>query len=602
MPDPASPAASAADRRYPWQDDPDYTASSSTGSPPPAPRPTRQLRPRPTPVEWAPTEPTRDPLGAGHRTRPLSTPPTGHPPHGTRPLPEQDAERPAATRPPRKITVTRVAMWRSRQLTQQAVHAFRRAAHADGADKSGLARLTYATMANYAIDAAIAVALANTLFFSAATAESKGKVALYLLITVAPFAVVAPVIGPALDRLQRGRRLALAASFVGRAVLAAVMALHFDDWLLYPAALGTMVLSRSFSVLRAAVTPRVLPPEITLVKTNARLTMFGLVSGAAFGAVAAGFAKLFDSPGALWYTAALCIGGAMLCLRIPAWVEATEGEVPASLRDRPDRPRWQPMGRHVVVALWGSSTIRVLTGFLTLFAAFVIKGETEHSPLRQVLLLGVIGVAAGAGGFLGNGIGARLHFEKPDQVIIGCLSGALAATLFAALAEGITTAAVVGLVGATASALAKGCLDAVIQHDMPEESRASAFGRSETVLQLAWVFGGAIGLLLPARWWIGFAVAGGVLALGLVQTLMLHRGTSLIPALGGQRSERPSRTRRTARTGRRPHRRQPAEPERRAGGDSGRVRRDGRRDARWDGRWDGTGEPVPGAERPSSTT
>ena len=65
-------------------------------------------------------------------------------------------------------------------------------------------------MANYASDAALAVALANTLFFSAASAESKGKVALYLLITVAPFALVAPVIGPALDRLQQGRRAAMA--------------------------------------------------------------------------------------------------------------------------------------------------------------------------------------------------------------------------------------------------------------------------------------------------------------------------------------------------------------------------------------------------------
>ena len=81
-----------------------------------------------------------------------------------------------------------------------------------GADRSGLTALTYAWMANYASDATLAVALANTLFFSAASAESKGRVALYLLITVAPFALVAPVIGPALDRLQQGRRAAMAAA------------------------------------------------------------------------------------------------------------------------------------------------------------------------------------------------------------------------------------------------------------------------------------------------------------------------------------------------------------------------------------------------------
>ena len=93
-------------------------------------------------------------------------------------------------------------------------------------------------MGNYAVDAALAVALANTLFFAAATAESTGKVLLYLLITVAPFAVIAPLIGPALDKLQHGRRIALAASSFARAVLAIVMAFNFDSWVLYPCALG----------------------------------------------------------------------------------------------------------------------------------------------------------------------------------------------------------------------------------------------------------------------------------------------------------------------------------------------------------------------------
>ena len=59
-------------------------------------------------------------------------------------------------------------------------------------------------------DAMIAVSLAGTLFFSAATGEQRSNVALYLLVTMAPFALLAPVIGPALDRLQRGRRWALA--------------------------------------------------------------------------------------------------------------------------------------------------------------------------------------------------------------------------------------------------------------------------------------------------------------------------------------------------------------------------------------------------------
>lgn len=357
-------------KRYPWQDD-----------------------------EYQPRQHRQE-----HRLQP---PP--QPPRDTKPLPLEDQQ--TTPKLPKKLTVTRVALFRGKQLSQQAVAAFRRAAHADGAKKSGMSSVTYAVMMNYAADAAMAVALANTLFFSAASAESKSKVALYLLITVAPFALIAPVIGPLLDRIQRGRRIALALSCLLRVFLSIVMALHFDDWLLYPAALGSMVLSKSFTVLKSAITPRVLPPEITLSKTNARMTVFGLAAGAVFGAFAAGFAKVFDSPGALWFTAVLCVVNAVQCMRIPAWVEVTEGEVPTSLGHEPAR---QPLSRHIVVSLWGNGSIRMLTGFLTLFSAFVVRAQTEGDAFQQLLLLGVIAAAAGIGSFLGNAIGARQHFGKPD--------------------------------------------------------------------------------------------------------------------------------------------------------------------------------------------
>ena len=456
--------------------------------------------------------------------------------------------------------MTRVAAWRGRQLVRAAVRMFRSATTADGAGTSGLSSLTYATMMNYAADAAIAVALANTLFFAAATAESRGNVALYLLITVAPFAVVAPVIGPLLDRVQRGRRVTMAVTFGGRSLLLVVMAVHLDDWLLYPAALGFMVLSKSFNVLKAAVTPRVLPPDITLVKTNSRISVFGLAAGGVVGGVAAGFAALLGSEAALWFTAVVCAVGVWLCLRIPGRVEVTEGETPATLRAEPTaapavadgmQRRRQPMGRSVVMALWGNGTARLLTGFLTLFIAFVVKAQTEGSPGQQLLLLGAFGAAGGAGSFLGNGLGARMHFGKPEQVIVASIVAGLAMAVTVALVQGIVVATVTALVAGTGSALCKVCLDAVIQRDMPESSRASAFGRSETVLQLSWVIGGALGVLLPPTYWIGFGTVSVLFALSLTQTVLVRRGSSLLPGLGGDRPLQPDpvpRRRRSAST------------------------------------------------------
>lgn len=508
---------------YRWVPDdrraPDDHRASPTGAPQPS-------------AAWVPHPPWDD--RDAHRWQPSDryVPPAADD-SATAPVPPQ----PASSGPPypRKITVTRVAAWRSRQLVGGGVRLFHRATTADGAGRSGLSSLTYTTMMDYAASAAIAVALANTLFFAAATAQSRANVALYLLITVAPFAVVAPVIGPLLDRLQHGRRVAMALSFVGRALLLVVMATHVDDWLLYPAALGFMVLAKSFGVLKAAVTPRLLPPQITLVKVNSRLTVFGLVAGGVSGALAAGVAALTGSPGALLFTAVVCLAGAALCLLIPSWVEVTEGEVPASLGTETTGTaarRRQPMGRHVVVALWGNGTARVLTGFLTLFVAFAVKAQAEGSPGRQLLLLGIVGAVAGAGSFLGNAVGARIHFGRPDQAILSCVAAGLTMAVLAALVPLIAVAAVTALVAATGSAIAKVCLDSVIQRHMPEASRASAFGRSETVLQLSWVLGGALGVLLPPIYWIGFASVSVLLGLGLAQTVLARRGSSLIPGFG----------------------------------------------------------------------
>lgn len=549
-------------RRYPWHDDPGYDPAAYRREPDMLDEyPTTPAEPRPPmgpAADWAgetvpepPRRPAPPPHGPPSGARPaapprtpsggMPLPPPTTPPHGTtRPEPvagDAEAEptrQQTGPRTPRKLTVTRVAAMRTKQFAQGGIRTFHRAATADGADRSGLTALTYATMMTYAVDAAVTVALANTLFFAAATAESKTNVALYLAITVAPFAVVAPVIGPLLDRLQRGRRAALAVSFAGRAILAVVMALNYENWLLYPAALGTLVLSKSYMVLKAAVTPRVLPETIGLTTTNSRLTTFGLVAGGVFGAIAAGVAWAFGSPGALFYTAGLAVVGVWLCVRIPRWVEVTAGEVPAALRST-HRGKRRPMGRGVLTSLWGNGSIRILTGFLALFVAFVVKAQTESDPSRQLFLIGIVGAAAGAGGFIGNFAGSRASFGRADAVVLSCIGAVVCSTVVAAVIPGIWTAAIVGLVGSTASALAKVSLDAVVQRDLPEESRASAFGRSETVLQLAWVFGGAFGVLLPhSTFWIGFVVVSCLVTLSGIQTYLISRGRTLIPGLGAR--------------------------------------------------------------------
>ncbi|MGE2718055.1 MFS transporter [Mycolicibacterium litorale] len=456
-----------------------------------------------------------------------------------------------------KVTVTRAAAQRSREMGSRMYGLVHRAATADGADKSGLTALTWPVVANFAVDAAMAVALANTLFFAAASGESKSKVALYLLITIAPFAVIAPLIGPALDRLQHGRRVALAASFLLRTALVVLLIANYDgaggyeSWVLYPCALGMMVLSKSFSVLRSAVTPRVLPPTIDLVRVNSRLTTFGLLGGTVVGGgVAAGaeyLLNLFHLPGALYVIVAVTVAGAALSMRIPKWVEVTAGEVPATLsyhggsgglRREPPQQRTgkarQPMGRNTITALWGNCTIKVMVGFLFLYPAFVAKSH-DATGWEQLRILGLIGAAAAVGNFIGNMTSARLQLGHPARLVVRAATAVTAAALVTAVTGNLLVAAVATLITSGASAIAKASLDASLQDDLPEESRASAFGRSESLLQLAWVAGGATGVLIYTELWIGFTTITAVLILGLAQTVVSYRGESLIPGFGGNR-------------------------------------------------------------------
>lgn len=441
----------------------------------------------------------------------------------------------------------RTAAGPARRASAAVGRGVRRVFHADGADRSGLAPLSYVTVANFACDAILAVALANTLFFSAATAESRGKVALYLLVTVAPFALIAPVIGPALDRLRSGRRLTVSITFSLRAVLAVILALNFDSWLLYPLALGMLVLSKTFGVVKASITPHVLPPALDLVRTNSRLTILGHVCGSVVaGALAAGVAWLWDSQAALWLLAAVALVAAYVAMTIPAHAEASPGEESATLRvDRGALTRslksvlTRPLGRNVLATLWAESLVRFMTGFLTLFLAFVAKAHEGASAMEQAGLLAIAGAAGGIGTFAGNAVGARMSLGRPGRIATYAGGAALSTAVVAAFLGTIWAAAAFALIAATASALGKVALDSSIQTDIPDAARSSAFGRSETALQLAWVFGGALGVLLPPDFTVGFSVVAVVGALMYAQSLLTARGSTLVPGLGGNRPRFP---------------------------------------------------------------
>jgi len=419
----------------------------------------------------------------------------------------------------------------ARSLTRKVITA----STAKGAGESGLSHLIWNQVLSYGADAMVTVALAGTVFFGASPHAQRGNVLLYLLVTMAPFALIAPVIGPALDRFQHGRRWAMGASAIGRGVLALIMAGHPTNLLvLYPCALGSLVLSKAYSVVRAAAAPRLVPRGMTLVEANARLSVFGLASALIGGGLVAGVIKVSGS-----YTAGLVVTAvgfgicAFFAFRLPKQVDSARD--PDQARPSVKLPRspsiravrqWAQRGLppQVITSLQGEATLRFLSGLLTVFLAFYI--ETTSHGFTAALALGGLAVAAGLGNFVGTAAGTRMTLARPELIILIGAATAAAVCLLTAVLFSTWFALLAMLLSAIANSLAKISLDSVIQRDVSETMRSSAFGRSETFLQLAWVLGAAIGVALPAdNGAVGFWVAGGVVSV-VTTVVALHGRTA----------------------------------------------------------------------------
>src|SRR2546423_15128271 len=184
-------------------------------------------------------------------------------------------------------------------------------------EQSPFARLAITHALDIVDDALVGVALAGSIFFNATLADARPKVLLYLAITMAPFAVVAPVMGPALDRTKGGRRFMVALFALGRAFLCLFMANHLKSLLFYPAAFGTLALSKGYLVAKSALVPAVVEDQTALVEANSRLALIAVLAGVALGPLGAGIQTLTDARWGLRLAALVNLASRGAALPIP---------------------------------------------------------------------------------------------------------------------------------------------------------------------------------------------------------------------------------------------------------------------------------------------
>ncbi|MEM7093740.1 MAG: MFS transporter [Actinomycetota bacterium] len=382
-------------------------------------------------------------------------------------------------------------------------------------------RLARAHAFHAAGDATYAVALVGSIF-ALDTDAARGRILLYLLLTLAPFALVGPFIGPALDRMKGGRRLMIIGTLAVRAALMILLIRNIETFWLFPIAFTQLVMGKTYSVAKAATVPTTVNSEEELVDKNARLAVLGTVAGGLGAAPALGLQALFGSSPTLVYAFLVYTVGVVMATRMPR-----------VMVDDPDVPDDEVDLRSAGVRLAASamSVMRGIAGFvfwLMVFAygnndidtsgvgkaaglairaalGFSIEGDDSQPAWK----LGFVLASIGLGIFLGNVLAPRVRQRVTEEhMIIGALGAILLAAIGAVWAGGLSGAVLFALVVGAAPACAKLAFDSLVQRDAPGANHGAAFGRFETRFQIASVIGSVIAVaptvIIPVR-------AGGVI-------------------------------------------------------------------------------------------
>jgi hypothetical protein len=390
---------------------------------------------------------------------------------------------------------------------------------------SRLAR-THALLA--AADASMAGVLAGSVFFSLSPDAARPKVLLYLLIAAAPMAIIAPLIGPTVDRIPGGRRVVIQFTAVSRAALFLIAAGNVDSLFLFPLVLCISVMQKTYAISRSALVPLVVNDENELVEANSKLSIIGLLSAGLVVGPLGGLSK-FSPYLALVPGAALCIAAALSAQRLP--------RDPVAVQPAARQERIELRAPSLVLAAAAMALIRAAVGFL-LFHLFFFMREPYG-----IVWLGVALGASSAGSMLGNVLAPAFRRAAREEVMLSTALGAIAlAGAAAAVFGGVGAAVALPAVTNMSSSIGRLAFDSIVQRSAPGANQGRAFAQFEARFQLSWVLAGVPPVLftLPGR--VGFAIVGGFALFAGVTYLAgskaVAAGRSPAPSLAARAKDR----------------------------------------------------------------
>ena len=368
-------------------------------------------------------------------------------------------------------------------------------------------------------DTAMAVALADSLFLSISPDAARTKVLLFLAVSMAPFAVVAPLVGPFVDRMKGGQRMVVVLVGVLRAFVLVGMASSLDSLTLFPLAFAALILGKTYAIAKSAIVPTTVNDESKFVESNSKLGQISGITGfVVAGPVAA--LQLIDTRAALGLGVIAFLAASLNAYRLPK-MAIQVGQSDAREEEELHSPS-------IVAASIAMRTLRFAVGFMFFHLAFWLRKEIAGTAWFG-LAIGLSGLATLGANFAGPYLRRRMRVEMMlFASLVFVVLVALFATWYDRVVGGIVLVAAVN----AAAAIGRLAFEAMVQRDAPDANRGKVFARFETQNQIAWVCGGLIPVIISPSGWLGFA---GVVVISSVGAVLFWRaGGIVIGSRGGR--------------------------------------------------------------------
>ena len=368
-------------------------------------------------------------------------------------------------------------------------------------------------------DTAMAVALADSLFLSISPDAARTKVLLFLAVSMAPFAVVAPLVGPFVDRMKGGQRMVVVLVGVLRAFVLVGMASSLDSLTLFPLAFAALILGKTYAIAKSAIVPTTVNDESKFVESNSKLGQISGITGfVVAGPVAA--LQLIDTRAALGLGVIAFLAASLNAYRLPK-MAIQVGQSDAREEEELHSPS-------IVAASIAMRTLRFAVGFMFFHLAFWLRKEIAGTAWFG-LAIGLSGLATLGANFAGPYLRRRMRVEMMlFASLVFVVLIALFATWYDRVVGGIVLVAAVN----AAAAIGRLAFEATVQRDAPDANRGKVFARFETQNQIAWVCGGLIPVIISPSGWLGFA---GVVVISSVGAVLFWRaGGIVIGSRGGR--------------------------------------------------------------------